>query len=96
MFNTIRQEIVAELKQKSLSAKDISGLVGIPEKEVYGHLAHVKQTLQHSEYVFFVSPAQCRICGFVFTKRDRLKKPGKCPVCRKTHINEPLFSIVKR
>lgn len=31
---TIRQKIIAELKMQTLSAKEISALVSIPEKEV--------------------------------------------------------------
>lgn len=93
--HTIRQEIVEALKQQPLSTRDISGLVGIPEKEVYDHLKHIKKTLQQSGYTFLIVPAHCRECGFVFVKRDRLKKPSKCPVCRKTFIGEPLFSIVR-
>jgi hypothetical protein len=35
-------------------------------------------------------------CGFIFRKRDRLKKPGRCPVCHGEHIQDPLFSIIQR
>jgi hypothetical protein len=40
-----------------------------------------------------VTPAECRKCGFVFQKREKLKKPGKCPICRSESIEEPLFGI---
>lgn len=92
---TIRQEITDVLKDSVLSAKDISGSVGIPVKEVYEHLAHIQKTVCKGEHHLDVIPAECKKCGFVFKKRERLKKPGKCPVCRSESIEEPLFSIRK-
>jgi predicted Zn-ribbon and HTH transcriptional regulator len=77
----------------ALSAHEISGYVGIPEKEVYGHLEHIQRSLNKSGNKFVVIPAACKRCGFVFKKRGRLKKPGRCPVCRGESIEEPLFSI---
>jgi len=43
-----------------------------------------------------MTPAECRSCGFVFSKRDRLTPPGKCPICRCETIFEPLFAIRER
>jgi predicted Zn-ribbon and HTH transcriptional regulator len=43
-----------------------------------------------------VEPARCQVCGFVFKKRDRLTSPGRCPSCRSSRIEEPLFTIQKR
>ncbi len=81
------------LENNSLSAKDISVEAGISEKEIYEHLEHIQKTAGKSRFQFVVAPAICKKCGFVFRKRDRLKKPGKCPVCRSQLIKEPVFSI---
>lgn len=67
-------------------------MVGVPEKAVYGHLEHI-QLSRKRENDFVLTPAECKGCGFVFRKRDRLTPPGKCPVCRKEAIEDPLFSI---
>jgi hypothetical protein len=40
-----------------------------------------------------VIPAACKKCNFVFRKRDRLKKPGRCPLCHGESIDDPLFHI---
>lgn len=85
---TIRQAIIAALDSADLSAKDISQEVGISEKDVYEHLEHIRKTLKGG---LKVHPATCMKCGFVFRKRDRLKKPGKCPVCSGESISLPLF-----
>ncbi len=90
---TIRRSIQEALRGRTLSAKDLSSEVGIPEKEVWGHLEHVRKTLNKKEHHLAVTPAECKKCGFVFRKRERLSKPGKCPVCKSQAIHEPTFSI---
>jgi predicted Zn-ribbon and HTH transcriptional regulator len=92
---TIRQEIISVLEGKTLSAKDISADVRISEKEIYEHLEHIQRTINKSEHNFIVTPAECKKCGFIFRKRGKLKKPGRCPVCRGESIQEPLFSVKK-
>ena len=91
--DTLRHEIVSLLDGDELSAREISAAIGIAEKEVYGHLEHIQ--LHKRDLHLLITPAVCRKCGFVFRKRERLKKPGKCPVCRGELISEPLFSIEK-
>jgi len=90
---TIRRKIISTLQGKTLSAKDISSDVRISEKEVYEHLQHIQQTIGTGRHDFMVTPALCKKCGFAFRKRDRLTKPGRCPVCHSESIREPLFSI---
>jgi predicted Zn-ribbon and HTH transcriptional regulator len=91
--DTLRHEIVALLRQGPLSARDISGEVRIPEKEVPEHLEHIRTALHKSGGLFRIIPAVCRKCGFIFQKRERLRKPGKCPVCQGEQIDPPLFAI---
>ena len=93
---TVRQQIVALLDGRSLQAKEISSTIGVSEKEVYEHLEHIQRSLHKGTHHLAVTHPVCRKCGFVFRKRDRLKKPGKCPVCRGESIEEPLFSIRKQ
>ena len=90
---TVRHEIMDVLRGRVLSARDISAAVHIPEKEVYEHLEHIRRSLGKGERHLSVVPAECRKCGFVYRKRGRLRKPGKCPVCRSESIGEPFFSL---
>jgi predicted Zn-ribbon and HTH transcriptional regulator len=90
---TFRHAVIALLSRQTLSAKDISFEASIAEKEVYGHLEHIRRSIHAIGGVLEMTPAECRTCGFVFAKRDRLTPPGKCPVCRSESINEPLFTI---
>jgi transcriptional regulator len=90
---TLRQQIRALLAGPPVTLKEISGEVRISEKEVIGHL---ERSLHHQGCALVVEPAECGRCGFVFAKRDRLKKPGRCPVCRGEVIHEPRFSVRER
>jgi predicted Zn-ribbon and HTH transcriptional regulator len=90
---TIRQKILSLLNDQTLSAKELSGLVSVSERDVYTHLEHIQKTLNKKEMKLLVTPAQCRKCGFEFRKREKLKKPGKCPICHNESILEPRFSL---
>lgn len=90
--DTIRRKIADALKRAPCSARDLSIDLGIPEREVYGHLEHIRKTV-HTGGQLLIMPAVCRKCGFVFAKRERFKKPGKCPLCKNESIQEPRFSI---
>jgi predicted Zn-ribbon and HTH transcriptional regulator len=92
-YDTVRRELLAELEDGPLSALEISGRISISEKDVYEHLEHIRATLHRLGKRLAIQPAECVKCGFVFKKRERLKKPGKCPVCRSESIHAPLFSL---
>lgn len=93
---TIRRKIISLLEGNTLSARNISSEVRISEKEVYGHLEHIQKSMAKEEVHLVVVPAECEKCGFVFKKRERLKKPGKCPACNSEKVAEPLFSITEK
>jgi transcriptional regulator len=90
---TTRHAIVTLLVQGVFSAKEISKALGLAEKGVYGHLEHIRRSIQVTGGALQVIPAECRSCGFLFSKRERLTPPGKCPVCRKEAIQDPLFRL---
>jgi len=95
--DTHRREITAVLYNcaQPLSAKEISSLVGIGEKEVRFHLEHIRKSLRGTSRRLDTVGPRCMECGFVFRKRDRLSRPGKCPRCRSERIEEPLFVLAK-
>jgi transcriptional regulator len=90
---TLRRAISELILDEPLSALEISVQAHITEKDVYSHLEHIRHSLHAGGSNLVVIPAECRSCGFVFTKRDRLTTPGKCPICRCETIFEPLFAI---
>ena len=92
-LDTVRHAVIELIRDQPLPAKEISARVHITEKEVYGHLEHIRLSIHANGGLLEVTPAECRGCGFVFTKRGRLTPPGKCPVCRHESIFEPLFAV---
>lgn len=90
---TLRLQLIAQLRGQPLSAREISARLGLPEKEVYTHLEHVRRTLHGEETHLEILPAACKKCGFSFDKRGRMKKPGRCPLCRGEAIAEPRFVV---
>jgi hypothetical protein len=92
-MGTIRQQIIDLLIQETLSALDISRAVGVAEKDVYGHLAHIEKTVTAQGHKLARMPISCRACGFIFRRRRRLTRPGRCPRCHSSRIDYPLFRI---
>jgi predicted Zn-ribbon and HTH transcriptional regulator len=93
MLQTVRQRIIDLLLEGPATAKELSACVSIPEKDVFPHLAHIRRSLQHGQRRLVMEPACCRACGFVFHKRERFRKPGRCPACYHSFIEEPVFRI---
>ncbi|HUJ79213.1 MAG TPA: transcriptional regulator [Nitrospiria bacterium] len=89
---TPRQRIIDELERGAMTARDLSQALGLPEKEVAGHLEHVAKSLKPPRRLV-MTPASCHHCGFAFPGRHRLSTPGRCPRCRHEGISPPLFRI---
>lgn len=94
--DTIRKEIVEALLQGPCTARDLSAAARIPEREVSGHLEHIRRSLTSTGRQLLLMPAECKKCGFVFAKREKLTRPGKCPVCKGESIREPRFLIEEK
>ncbi len=91
---TIRQKIITLLSHEEMSAREISGQVGIAEKEVGEHLAHIALSVSSQDKTLTIAPANCLACGYVFEDRKRFTRPGRCPQCKKSHIQSPRFRIL--
>ena len=91
--DTVRRQIRALLMAGPHTAKEISAAIRRPEKEIGNHLEHLRKSLHAEGCRLTQVPAECRGCGFVFRKRDRLKAPGRCPVCKGESISDPSFLI---
>ena len=87
---TIRRTLVALLKQRSMDVKALSKEVGKSEKEIVAHLEHIGRS-----YKLSIEPAQCYSCGYVFNDRKKIGKPSKCPQCRGSNIDEPLYRVLE-
>ena len=91
---TIRQRVVEQLEQAAMTARDLSQAVGVPEKEIVRHLGHIARSVARQGRRLDVIPSTCLACGFTFTQRSRLTRPGRCPQCRRSRIDHPVFRIL--
>ncbi|MEN8258027.1 MAG: transcriptional regulator [Thermodesulfobacteriota bacterium] len=93
---SIRQQIMELLGQEEMNAMEISQAVGISEKEVALHLEHVIRTLSKKGKKLVINPYTCLGCGFSFKDRKRLKRPGRCPRCKGSHIRMATYGITHK
>jgi predicted Zn-ribbon and HTH transcriptional regulator len=88
--STLRQALLEALRGPPATARDLSQLVRISERDVLDHLEHLAESLK-SELV--VEPAECKACGFQFEGRTRMRKPSRCPECKSERIAPPRFCV---
>jgi hypothetical protein len=90
---TVRQQILALLEEGPLTSLEISSAIRRPEKEIAGHLEHLRKSLHAEGRRLVQIPAECRGCGFIFRKRERFLSPSRCPVCKGEAISDPSFLL---
>nr|MBI3613882.1 transcriptional regulator [Nitrospirota bacterium] len=91
---TLRQRLAELLVGTFRSSRQLAELVGIPERQVEDHLAHLIKSLgRDRQRRFVMDPSACQDCGFIFRERTRLTKPSRCPRCRSEAVTPPRFGI---
>jgi predicted Zn-ribbon and HTH transcriptional regulator len=90
-----RKDYIAMLRDRPASLSQLAAVLGTGVKTVEHDLEHLLRSLRNTSCQAVITPARCRKCGFLF-QRDKLHKPGRCPVCRSTWIREPRISIEER
>jgi len=92
-MKTLREQMMMLLSENEMSAREISSAVGIGEKEVYDHLFHISRSIRSQGKKLVIRPSECMGCGYVFEKRKRFTRPGRCPLCKSEHIKQPLYRV---
>jgi predicted Zn-ribbon and HTH transcriptional regulator len=90
---TVRQRMVALLSEGEMTARDLSQALGIREREVYDHLSHIARSVAAQGGRLTVLPVLCLTCGWVFEKRTRFTRPSRCPRCKKSHLEMPVYRL---
>lgn len=94
---TPRQRLAEALTGALLSSRELAAALGMPERQIEEHLAHIVQSIRRDRARRFVlEPAVCRDCGFVFRERTRLTRPSRCPRCRSEGVAPPRYGIEDR
>jgi predicted Zn-ribbon and HTH transcriptional regulator len=91
---TIRRKIIDLLLEREMTAGELSRAVGIREKEVALHLNHIERSVSAKGNTLVIRPFQCLSCEYEFKERKRYTRPGRCPKCKGTHVENPVFRIV--
>ena len=92
-MQTIRQQIIELLIEQEMDVRELSQELGIREKEVYEHLSHIGRSVAARRKRLIVQPFRCLLCGYVFEDRKRFTRPGRCPTCKRAHIQRPTYRI---
>ena len=91
---TMRQRIIELLTDIPMTSHQLARALGIAERQVEEHLAHVVKTVtQDRARRFLREPSSCIGCGFMFRDRTRLTRPSRCPRCRSEGITPPRYHI---
>lgn len=93
-FETLRQALLDALRAGNHTLRELSQLLGASERELVPHLEHLERSLRRGEERLAIEPAQCIACGFAFSDRTRIAKPGRCPSCKATRIAPPRYAVV--
>jgi predicted Zn-ribbon and HTH transcriptional regulator len=86
--------MIVLLSEEECTARDLSQMLGIREKEVYAHLSHIACSVSSQKQRLLILPSTCLSCGYVFETRKRFAKPGRCPRCKNERIREPRYRVV--
>ena len=89
---TIRESLLEVLREEPCTARDLSRRVGIPERDVKGHLEHLERSLRRRSETLVVEPARCLACDFTPT-RHPYSRPARCPRCRGRRLTLPRFHV---
>ena len=84
---TRREDIINILEKEEKSAQDLANHYKVELWEIIIDLKHIKKTVKSR---FKIHPAQCKLCGFIFKERSRLKRPSRCPRCKHERIEAAL------
>ncbi len=89
-----RKALIQLLLNNPMTLADVALAIDAPPRDVEDDLHHLQKSLKRTEYRLLIHPAECRKCGFKFS-RDKWHKPGKCPQCHHSWIQDPLLEVVQ-
>jgi hypothetical protein len=83
-----RKDLITMLLDHPMGVGELAQAMDLRTRDMAAELEHLRQSLRNRPYRLEILPARCRKCGFTF-QADKLTKPGKCPRCHGTWIQEP-------
>src|SRR5438093_13765403 len=91
---TTRQRIMQLIAGTLRTSRQLAELVGVPERQIEDHLAHiVRSVARYRARRFVLDPSAVRDCNFAFRGRTRLPRPSRGPSCRSEPISPSRYGI---
>lgn len=87
-----RRQLIDLLALEFRSASWLARELGMTRGDIEEDLRHALRSARAAGHDIEIVPARCKSCDFVFSK-DKLSKPGRCPVCKGSRVFEPMIRI---
>jgi predicted Zn-ribbon and HTH transcriptional regulator len=89
---TLRRQLHELLSHEPRSVSSLAHELGLHRGDLETELQHMLRSAAARGEAIDVLPARCKACGFEFGP-DRLAKPGRCPACRASRVQEAMIGI---
>lgn len=89
---TRRRDTILLLSQQAMTVRELAEWFRADARDILIDLEHIAQSVKPAGRLI-MDPSNCKSCGFLFKKRERHKRPSKCPECKGEKITEPVFSV---
>ncbi|MHA1970108.1 MAG: transcriptional regulator [Candidatus Hodarchaeales archaeon] len=94
-MKTRREKIVELLsKNEDMTLQEMADLTHSAVKTIANDLDSVRKTIKSENKRIEVNPATCMACNYIFSGRNRISDPSKCPECHSERISPQRFRIV--
>jgi transcriptional regulator len=90
---TARSALREALTVGPRTARQLSAMVRVRERDVEAHLEHLAQSLRREGRPLSITPPECLKCGFAFADRARFTRPSRCPQCGGERIQAASFCL---
>jgi len=89
---TLRRHLHEILSHEPRSVSSLAHELGLRRADVEEDLQHMLRSAAARGDRIEILPARCKACGFAFGP-DRLAKPGRCPACKASRIQEAMIKV---
>jgi predicted Zn-ribbon and HTH transcriptional regulator len=89
---TLRRHLHELLSHEPRSVSSLAHELGLRRGDLEDDLQHMLRSAAARGERIEVLPARCKACGFAFGEH-RLAKPGRCPACKASRIQEAMIRI---
>ncbi|NHJ00902.1 MAG: DeoR family transcriptional regulator [Candidatus Heimdallarchaeota archaeon] len=95
-MRTRRESIIKLLREHDdITLQELADLTQTAVKTIARDLDSVRKTIKSEGLRIEVRPAKCMACEYLFTGRNRVSDPTKCPECHSERIDPQRFRLAE-